>query len=119
MLAYNDVDEESEYSDGRAWVQPLSSEMEQTHDTLGAHSYVVYNGYGTLQGYVAARIVAHLTGKTYRKIEFNATNTYVNCSSGYLISDQETCDVIESIQLSGNPHDQMDAHTFEKSREAA
>lgn len=81
---------------GRAWVQPLkcksddfdpSRAMSPTFDTVSPDAFVVYNGYGDMSGYTAARILAHMTGWTYRKIGFSAGNQYVN-SGGYLIAPE-------------------------------
>jgi hypothetical protein len=90
--------------EGRAWVQPLDADMRPTHDAANAHAYVVYNGYGDLSGYAAARIVAHLTGRTYRKVGFSADPQYVN-AGGYLIADAATCEEYGTVTLPGN-----DAH---------
>jgi hypothetical protein len=94
--------------DGRAWIQPLNQHMFPTHDVMNAHAYVVYNGYEDLSGYTPARIIAQMTGKTYRKIDFFAENQYVNNNSGYLVSDEETCKTYFEISLSGGFHHQFD-----------
>ena len=93
---------------GRAWIQPLTVDLEPTHDATGAHAYVIYNGYGNIDGYVAARIVAHLTSKSYRKITFYVSNQYVNGDVGYLVADEATCADTERVTLSNDPHDMAD-----------
>ena len=99
---------------GRVWIQPLNENYDATHDTLNAHAYVVYNAYGeNLTGYVAARIVAYLTGKTYKLIDFDTQvdDTYVNNDKGYLVASEEVCADTESIYLDHNPHDTRDARS--------
>ncbi len=83
---------------GRAWILPLDGTLRPTHATR-SHAYVVFNEYGALEGYVAARLVAHLTSKTYRKIRFVADPMYVNGDSGLLIAEQTVCDATEEISL--------------------
>jgi hypothetical protein len=95
---------------GRAWVQPLDEDLEATHDALHAHAYVIYNGYGDLEGYIAARIVAHLTGRTYKKISFSANDQYVNSNNGYLVADEDTCTNTTLVRLEYSIHDQRDAY---------
>lgn len=94
---------------GRAWIQPLDENLVPTHDAIGAHAYVIYNAYGALvsengEGYVAARIVAHLTGRTYRKIEFSAQPQFVNNDSGYLVADEDTCLNTAQVSYSYDKH---------------
>jgi hypothetical protein len=103
---------DSYHPTGRAWVQPLDANLRPTHDAVHAHAYVVYNGYGDLEGYIACRIVAQMTGKTYKKISFDADGQYVNGESGYLVSDETTCDSTEHIHLSADPHSTFDARTL-------
>lgn len=93
------------FPSGRAWIQPLNEDLIPTHNAEGAHAYVVYNGYGTLNGYNPARLIAMMTGKTYKKITFTASPQYVNGSSGYLVSDEETCKRTSEICLGADqPH---------------
>lgn len=100
---------------GRAWVQPITSNLTPTHDTINAHAYMVYNGYGDLEGYVAARIVAHLTGLTYRKVGFYAGNQYINGEVGYLVADEVTSTANDRIRLTGGNHDKFDCYTITRS----
>ncbi len=90
---------------GRAWVQPLNADLDPTHDSRNAHAYVIYNIYGSLSGFTAARIIAQMTGKTYRHLNgFTAQNQYVNGNSGYLVMDECDNDV-EQVHLRGYIHD--------------
>lgn len=98
---------------GRAWVQPLDADMRPTHDTMGAHAYLVYNGYGNMDGYTPARIVAHLTGRTYRKVAVSLRPQYVNNSNGYLVADEATCNKVDSITFEADQHDTLDHTTLE------
>ena len=78
---------------GRAWVFPLkkrdNGELTPTYETATPDAFVVFNGYGDLTGYAPARIMAHMNGMTYRKVEFNSEPMYVNSGSGYLIGPEE------------------------------
>ena len=94
---------------GRAWVQPLTENLEPTHDAIGAHAYIVYNAYGAIDGYRAARIVAHLTSMTYRKVTFSSGPQYVNDDKGFLVAPEDTCINTDRIHLRGDPHDHFDA----------
>ena len=107
MVSYPDA--WAHYPSGRAWVQPLNEQLEPTHDAFDAHSYLVYNGYGNLEGHTAARIVAHLTSRTYRRVQCDLPPQYVNGDTGYLISDQVTCDKVDAVVISANTHAQFDA----------
>lgn len=116
MRSYSTEDTESYRPSGRTWVQPLDDTLDATHHTTDAHAFVIFNSYGDLGGFLAARIIAHLTGKTYRKIEYNADGQYVNNEVGYLVADQATCDATESVYLSHDEHHQRDAQsvTYQK-----
>jgi hypothetical protein len=78
---------------GRAWVMPLrrdeSGHMRPTFDTMTPDAFVVFNGYGDLSGYAAPRIVAHMAGWTYRKIDFNVDPMYINAAGGYLVAPED------------------------------
>lgn len=113
IRTYSDEDEYTGSPSGRAWVQPLDENMKPTHETTNAHAYVVYNGYGNLEGYIPARIVAHLTGRTYRKIEIQFSPQYVNNSTGYLIADEETCNKTACVSYSADEHYTTDHKTLE------
>jgi len=109
----------SEYGNvtGRAWVQPLNADLLPTHDAEHAHAYLVFNGYGELDGYQSARIVAHLSSKSYRKISFSTRAMYVNNDAAYLIADEATCAATSHVSIDagcdGDCHDYtFDAATF-------
>lgn len=79
---------------GRAWVMPLKfdrtgrPQFKPTFETVEPDAFVVFNGYGALEGYAGARILAHMVGLTYRRISFSCSPMYVN-AGGYLISSEE------------------------------
>jgi len=84
---------------GRAWIQPLDENLEPISDLDNAVAYLVYNGYGDLEGYVGTRIVAYMTSKSYRKIGLNIYGQFVNGDSGYLVADEAICADITSISF--------------------
>lgn len=107
--------EENYYDDpiGRAWVQPLNADLSPTHDTMNARAYMVYNCYGHLSGYVAARIIGHLTSMTYRGgVEFCAGDQYINNNTAWIVSDIATCENTSSLSIYKDCHDVIDAFTF-------
>lgn len=91
---------------GRAWVMPLKKvpaaaplpftdepttapyTLLPTFDTMTPAAFVVFNGYGRLEGYTAARILSHMVGMTYRRIAFDCDPMYVN-SGGYLVAPED------------------------------
>lgn len=76
---------------GRAWVMPLllsGGALCPTFDALAPDAFVVFNGYGALEGFNAARIVAHMAGMTYRKISFSCSPMYIN-AGGYLVASED------------------------------
>lgn len=81
---------------GRAWVMPVKSEepfFVPTFDAQSPDGFIVFNCYGDLSGYSAARIVAQMSGMTYRKVGLTITDVYVNidggCESfGYLVAPE-------------------------------
>jgi hypothetical protein len=91
------------YVSGRAWVMPLKRVIVETHqltipgaprleptfETEYPDAWIVFNGYGELAGYAAARVMAQLSGMTYRKVEFNCEPMFVNGDSGYLIAPED------------------------------
>lgn len=105
---------------GRAWVLPLRLDergrLAPTFDTVTPAAFVVFNGYGDLSGYAAPRIVAHMAGWTYRKIDFFCSPMYVN-AGGYLIAPEEIAAPYTdgSLRLSVNQHSSL----FESERELA
>lgn len=100
---------------GRAWVMPLKQvdgELMPTINTSSPDAFVVFNGYGELEGYAAARIVAHMAGMTYRKIGFDCGPMYVN-SGGYLIAPEE----IATNYTDGHLSLDVDSHSHLYDRE--
>jgi hypothetical protein len=96
---------------GRAWVMPLrktvNGDLTPTYDSMGADAFVIFNGYGELSGYSAARIVAHMAGMTYRKIRFGCDPMYVNNGVGYLVAPED----IAKDYTDGSLHIQVDQHS--------
>lgn len=84
---------ENGWVSGRSWVMPLrqtdNGTLIPTFETLEPDAFVVFNGYGSLSGYVPARIVSHMAGMTYRKVAFSCDPMYVNSDSGYLVAPEE------------------------------
>lgn len=102
------------YVSGRAWVMPLkqvehygSKYLTPTFETRQPDAFVVFNGYGDLNGYAAARILSHMAGMTYRKIGFDAAPMYVNNCSGYLVAPEE----IASRYTDGHLNLDVDQHS--------
>jgi hypothetical protein len=95
---------------GRAWVMPLKrndkGSLTPTFDTTAPVAYVIFNGYGDLSALLAARIVAGMTGMSYRKIHYSVEPMYINGSTGYLVSDQETL-TIEDLRFDLDQHSDL------------
>jgi hypothetical protein len=70
-----------------------------THNTENADAYIVYNVYGELDGYTAARLVAYLTGKTYRKVLWVQEPQYVNGNTGYLVASPRVCAEVKEVKM--------------------
>lgn len=112
IRSYSDEDDSSDRPSGRAWIQPLNEDLVPTHNP-NAHAYVVYNCYEDLSGFVPARLVAQLTGKTYKKITFTAEGVYVNGSAGYLVADEKTCTETEELRIEDfDVHHRVDADDY-------
>jgi hypothetical protein len=81
------------YVSGRAWVMPLrrgdTGQWEPTFETMTPDAYVVFNGYEALAGYTGPRILAQMTGWTYRKIGWSCSPMWINSESGYLVACEE------------------------------
>lgn len=113
---------------GRAWVMPVrrGDEIDQrwydynagewttrkvrlwepTTDTVNPDGYIVFNGYGALSDYAPARIVAQMTGMTYRKVGFECDPMYVN-NGGYLVTSEAIASEVDDntmISLSVDTH---------------
>lgn len=104
---------------GRAWVMPLMWNEDReilmpTFDTEAPDAFMVFNGYGNLDGYTPARILAHMAGMTYKKIEnFTCSPMYVN-AGGYLVSSQDICSKVEALNLNVDQHSNL----YSKERDA-
>lgn len=77
---------------GRAWVVPMKSTpdggLTPTFETMTPAAFVVFNGYGKLEGYTGARMLSHMAGMTYRRISFSCDPMYIN-AGGYLVAPEE------------------------------
>ena len=107
------------YVQGRAWIMPMrlvDDALTPTFDAVKADAYVVFNGYGDLSGYTPARIVADMTGLSYRKIGFQCSPMYVNGDSAYLVASE---DVAARYGERGNLRIYADTHSNLHDREAA
>lgn len=100
MRVFDDVDDLL----GRVWLIPLDGDLRATQDTMGAHAYIAFNAYG-IDGYTAARILATMTGKSYRKIRFESSDSDMfvnrgkNGTSGYLIAAQDVCNEVSELSI--------------------
>jgi hypothetical protein len=122
LRTYYSTQTDSSSPSGRIWVQPLAKTddgLKPTHDALHADAYVLFNGYGDLSGYVAARIVAHLAGRTYRRVTLSTETQYINNDAGYLVADEATCEATERLYFGFDEHDRRDAHTYLRKEVAA
>jgi hypothetical protein len=84
---------------GRAWLQPIAPTTGGwvASDKTDSDAFVLFNVYG--HEYVTiARILATMTGKSYTRVSFSMSDTYIN-SSGWLIASPETCQKWSSIIL--------------------
>lgn len=97
-LGLRTFDEEGDVS-GRAWIMPLNSHLLPTRKTE-AHAYIAFNGYGNLDGWIGARVLAQMTQRTYRRVKFSCSPMYVNSLSGYLIASADVCAATTEINLS-------------------
>lgn len=91
---------------GRVWVQPVRmarTNWHPTFDTEAADGFVVFNGYGDLQNYGPARIIAHMTGLTYRKVEFHHGAAYIN-AGGYLVAPETLTSAHSVVNLQSTAH---------------
>lgn len=98
---------------GRAWIIPLrqsgNGALVATFNALSPDAFVVFNGYGALSGYAAARIVAHMAGMTYRKVTFSVGEVYVNSSVGYVVAPEEIANNYDdgSLYLDADAHSDL------------
>lgn len=102
--------------EGRAWVIPLKFDAEEagsprafspTFNTESPDAFIVFNGYGNLEGYTPARLLAHMAGMTYRKTNFCGYGMYVNGESGYLVAPEE----IATHYTDGSVRIDLDEHS--------
>lgn len=100
---------ENDRPTGRAWVMPLkkttqygTETLTPTFETMNPDAYVVFNSYGTIQGYTAARILSAMTGMTYRKVSLGAGRMYINSDSGYIVAPEQLADLYTDGSLNLN-----------------
>ncbi len=103
LRSYESMESMTDAPNGRAWVMPLDGALAPTHAT-DAHAYVVFNEYGAMEGYVATRLIAHLTGKTYSRISFDADPMFVNGETAFLVAEQAVCEATKELILSLPTH---------------
>lgn len=109
---------------GRAWLYPLKKVTDEprngdpangwlvpTFNTETPDAFVVYNGYGNLQGYAAPRLIANMQGMTYRKVNMSLLTRpktgYINSGSGYLVAPED----IATHFTDGNITINVEAHS--------
>jgi hypothetical protein len=78
-------------------------ELVPTFDTMSPDAFVAFNGYGDLNGYTGARVMAAMAGWTYARISFECSPMYVN-AGGYLIAPEEIVQTCKSLDLSVRQH---------------
>jgi hypothetical protein len=101
------------------WVTKKMRKWEPTFDSTTPDGYVVFNGYGALSDYAPARIVAEMTGMTYRKVGFDCEPMYVN-NGGYLVTSQEIMDTLsDEINIAINTEIHSNLHQKELTANAA
>lgn len=111
---YGDTGQTYSVVSGRAWVMPVNGSAEAgwkpTFDSTDADGYVIFNGYGDLDGYAAARIVSMMNGMTYRRISFDCDPMYVNGEAGYLVTSEALAAAYDSngrISLNTDTHSNL------------
>ena len=109
---------------GRAWVIPLRlvegtvSALVETFDTENADAFVVFNGYGVLNNYTPSRIVAHMYGGTYRKIEFTCDAMYINDDTGYLVAPEDIAEHYTDGALELDLADHSNLYSIEQAKQS-
>lgn len=79
------------YPTGRAWVMPMRYDEEAyynfapTFDTTSADAFLVFNGYGALEEYVAPKVLAQMLGMSYCKVAFKASPMWINGDQAFLV----------------------------------
>lgn len=126
LRTFNDYD-----VTGRSWVMPLREcrmgqgrGLTPTFEAFEPDAFVVFNGYGALSGYHAARIVSHMAGWTYRKIGFSCHPMYVNHGTlpnqdesaphGYLVAPEEIAERYTDGSLNLSVDDHADLYRTEQ-----
>jgi hypothetical protein len=90
---------------GRAWILPVSIDSaSRAVPSTTPNAYIVFNGYGDLDGYSGARVVSQLTGMTYKRISFNVDAMYINNDSGYLVAPEDIAAPISNLRLNVDVH---------------
>ncbi len=111
MVSFN----ENNRTSGRAWVMPLKERpgasqqhhrLAPTYETQSPAAYVIFNGYGQLSGYSAARVLAQMTGMTYRKVRLQFSEMYINSEAGYLVAPEALAEQFTDgrLYLEGERH---------------
>jgi hypothetical protein len=100
MRAYGNPHDDRKCPRGRAWILSLDEHLTIISDPRAASAFLVFNGYGSLQGYVASRLVAQMARMTYKKIEVDTNRDlfYTN-GDGYLVGPQEILDRVHSVSF--------------------
>lgn len=96
---------------GRAWVMPLrhtGASYEPTFNAETPDAFVVFNGYGDLDGYTATRIVSQMTGWGYLKTSVCISPMYVNGEAGYLVAPADVLAAAPSVYLDLDKHSPLD-----------
>lgn len=113
---------------GRAWMIPVALTNNPADKArygawkpdamLPAPAYVIFNAYDGRSSHDRAelfdfaRIIAQMTGKSYRKVGFRAPHMYINGShlgtddrpKGVLIAEQSICSSYDTVEILRNPN---------------
>ena len=109
---------EYDYSTGQ-WATKMVRKWEPTFDSTTPDGYIVFNGYGDLSDYAPARIVAEMTGLTYRKVGFECDPMYVN-NGGYLVTSKTIMDTLaDDVHITINADTHSNLHQREMTANAA
>lgn len=97
--------------EGRAWVLPLRvdlrGDLSPTFEPRCAEAFVVFNGYGDLDGFSGARLIAHMAKMSYSKITFRCGPMYINGDFGYLVASEEILAEHDRVSLNLDPHSNL------------
>jgi hypothetical protein len=103
--------------ESRAWVLPVEKEitgsgdgLRPTHETMSPDGYLVFNSYGVPLRQ-QAKLVSLMTGKSYRSVDFKASDVYVNNNLAILVASEATCEAFGEVVL------HLDSHCFVTSRQ--